>query len=311
MWSPWGPYMVKPCDIDTEEDHVDTSVAQPTQPTQNVVKRKPAKNPMQKLKTWGGYATYATLVAGVQMGESDSDPMPRASDDSKDTDSQCDKAPSSTGCDTQETRRDSIESESFPFDPFGMMSESPFPESLLQQPPAQVTGKKRRPARKKKASTQKCSVPANAGTNCDTPQAQNMDAGVADAAVDMDTVTTLVVRNLPRSLTQQELVQAMEESGYGGTWDFCYLPYKFQARSNFGFAFVNFTSPEMAQKFMQGWHQTRPFSFGRVRKPVNVAAAAVQGRQANEQKAQWLMGQVKNPAYQPVLLDNHCEGLVD
>ena len=132
-----------------------------------------------------------------------------------------------------------------------------------------------------------------------------MKAMDLDGAIDkwsMGNITTLVIRNLPRSLTQQELAQAMAESGYAGTWDFFYLPYQFQVRRNSGFAFVNFTSADLAQKFMQGWHQTRPFTFGRVRKPVNVSAAEVQGREANRKKALTIIGQVKNPAYQPVLL---------
>lgn len=188
------------------------------------------------------------------------------------------------------------------------------PPVMLAGAAAEVTSeKKRRPRRKKTAPIQQ-SLPTSSMTSHGTqptlqPSAPDLQYDLntvdLDAAIDtqcMENITTLVIRNLPRSLTQQELVQAMEESGYAGTWDFCYLPYKFQVRRNFGFAFVNFASADLAQKFMQGWHQTRPFTFGRVRKPVNVAAAAVQGREANEQKAHSLMGQVKNPAYQPVLL---------
>merc|ERR1719444_616278 len=122
-----------------------------------------------------------------------------------------------------------------------------------------------------------------------------MDLNAAIGMPSLKNITTLVIRNLPRSLTQEELVQAMSESGYAGTWDFCYLPCKFQERRNLGFAFVNFTSADLAQKLMQGWHQTRPFTFGHVRKSINVTAAAVQGREANQQKAQSLLRQVKNP----------------
>merc|ERR1719215_1113668 len=84
------------------------------------------------------------------------------------------------------------------------------------------------------------------------PGATAMDLNAAIGMPSLKNITTLVIRNLPRSLTQEELVQAMSESGYAGTWDFCYLPCKFQERRNLGFAFVNFTSADLAQKFMQG-----------------------------------------------------------
>merc|ERR1719491_2407678 len=187
------------------------------------------------------------------------------------------------------------------------------PQMLVGHVAEVISEKKHGPRHKKTASSQQaaltspssCGKPLlpQSGVPATPPDMKAMDL---DGAIDkwsMGNITTLVIRNLPRSSTQQELAQAMAESGYAGTWDFLYLPLLIlQVRRNLGFAFVNFTSADLAQKFLQGWHQTRPFTFGRVRRPVNVAAAEVQGREANRKKALTLIGQVKNPAYQPVLL---------
>jgi len=118
-------------------------------------------------------------------------------------------------------------------------------------------------------------------------------------------VTTLMIRNLPYSLTQQELLQAVDDGGYSGQCDFLYLPHKFKEHKNLGFAFVNFKDVEVASKFSAEWHHTYRFKMGSMHKPLNISAAAVQGRAANEKAANsHKMGRVKNNFFRPVMVES-------
>jgi len=113
-------------------------------------------------------------------------------------------------------------------------------------------------------------------------------------------ITTLMIRNLPHSLTQPELLDEVDSCGYAGFYDFCYLPHKFAKHKNLGFAFLNFVSTDVAATFRQQWHLSRRFAT-----TLNVSAAAVQGRKANEEKAaSQKMSRVRNPCYKPMVFEN-------
>jgi len=58
--------------------------------------------------------------------------------------------------------------------------------------------------------------------------------------------TTLMIRNLPSCLTQTGFVQHFIDAGYRGLFDFVYMPMNFRAQGNFGYAFVNFISHDIA-----------------------------------------------------------------
>lgn len=117
-------------------------------------------------------------------------------------------------------------------------------------------------------------------------------------------ITTLMLRNLPHSLTQAELLEEVDKNGYDGLYDFCYLPHKFAKHKNLGFAFLNFISTEDAAKFRREWHLSRRFGTA-----LNVSAAAVQGREQNEKKAaSQKMSRVRNPNYRPTVFTSQGRG---
>jgi hypothetical protein len=128
-----------------------------------------------------------------------------------------------------------------------------------------------------------------------------------NAALDSkETVTSMMVRNLPYNLTQQKLIDALDATGFTGLFDFCYLPHKFSDHRNVGYAFVNFVTPEAAKEFQRTWHNDRGnvFNASDMRKALNVTEAVLQGRQANMQKAKSKkMGRVKNASFRPVLFN--------
>jgi hypothetical protein len=66
-----------------------------------------------------------------------------------------------------------------------------------------------------------------------------------------ESYTTVMVRNLVSSLQQRAFLQQLNALGYKGRYDFLYMPMNFRDQgNNFGYAFVNFLSPQLARQFM-------------------------------------------------------------
>lgn len=115
-------------------------------------------------------------------------------------------------------------------------------------------------------------------------------------------VTTLQIRNLPRKLSQKELVDAIHASGFEGRMDFCYVPRDFSSVENHGHAFANFVSPEAAAEFKVTWHRQKRLT-SQHQQAINISVATLQGLDANLKK--WdnpRMKRVRNPVYWPFLL---------
>jgi len=53
---------------------------------------------------------------------------------------------------------------------------------------------------------------------------------------------TLMLRNIPCRVNQEELVRIVEEMGLGGRYDYLYVPLSHRPRANIGYAFVNLIS---------------------------------------------------------------------
>lgn len=66
------------------------------------------------------------------------------------------------------------------------------------------------------------------------------------------TNTTIMLRNVPKSLTRTMLLAELESQGFAGKFDFVYLPVDLeetaQCRQNFGHAFVNFVCHDDAAR---------------------------------------------------------------
>jgi len=71
---------------------------------------------------------------------------------------------------------------------------------------------------------------------------------VARGPAGQEPKTTVAIRSIPPHLTRDQLVQYLDALGFAGRYDFLYLPIDFAKRQNFGYAFVNLTSPEQAQR---------------------------------------------------------------
>lgn len=61
--------------------------------------------------------------------------------------------------------------------------------------------------------------------------------------------TTAMLRNLSTSCSLQSLIDLLDQNGFKSTYDFIYVPMKMLSDMSFGYAFVNFVSPEEARSF--------------------------------------------------------------
>mmetsp|Transcript_72274 Transcript_72274/g.127740 ORF Transcript_72274/g.127740 Transcript_72274/m.127740 type:complete len:366 (+) Transcript_72274:96-1193(+) len=94
--------------------------------------------------------------------------------------------------------------------------------------------------------------------------------------------TTMMIRNIPNRYTQRDLMKEMEGLGFGGTYDFFYLPVDKGTLCNVGYAFVNFVDPSHAQRSMEVF---KDYVFLKYRKAKGkiaaVSVAHLQGLEAN------------------------------
>jgi len=100
----------------------------------------------------------------------------------------------------------------------------------------------------------------------------NSDQNVA--IDDLDSITTLMVKNIPSRCTQDELVALLEDLGFIDRVEFLYLPTKSQ--QNLGYAFVGLLSPDFAAEFCKKMTGTQ-FKNRKSRKTITVLPARIQG----------------------------------
>lgn len=63
--------------------------------------------------------------------------------------------------------------------------------------------------------------------------------------------TTLMVRKLPKSFSRDQLLALMDKEGFQATYQLVYLPIDFATRTGLGYAFVDFTTPQNASRFVE------------------------------------------------------------
>jgi len=143
-----------------------------------------------------------------------------------------------------------------------------------------------------------CSASSNAASSSSAvPQKARPKAAATAQNQDQSTITTLMLRNLPKMLIQQQLLDELNCTGFAGCYDFCYMPCDFEARENQGIAFVNFTSSFRAAELRRAWHRRR--CFGADMAAISVVPAAVQGLEANLRAFGARLKRVRNPRFRP------------
>jgi len=137
------------------------------------------------------------------------------------------------------------------------------------------------------------------------PKPENLGASARQGHVSKGPITTMMLRNIPNKYAQSTLMEEIDEMGFGGTYDFFYLPMDVHNRSNVGYAFINFTTPDDAHHFHCLFKEHR-FRTHQSRKISSVSAAHVQGLDANlrhfENRA---VTHARNDQYRPVVLQGN------
>lgn len=67
----------------------------------------------------------------------------------------------------------------------------------------------------------------------------------------VDPITTMMIQNFPCHYTPRDFMMDLEDSGFGGAYDFLCMPMDDALAANVGYAIVNFVCPMVAQKFME------------------------------------------------------------
>merc|ERR1712048_1180897 len=61
--------------------------------------------------------------------------------------------------------------------------------------------------------------------------------------------TSLMLRNIPTEYTRADFLELIDQQGFKGLYDFVYVPFKSNKELNQGYAFINITTEENAERF--------------------------------------------------------------
>jgi len=108
-----------------------------------------------------------------------------------------------------------------------------------------------------------------------------MDPGVQAGFWDLSNteLTTLMLRNIPNGVKEEELLEFLTARGFEGAYDLIYMPRDKRSGCNRGYAFINFESNTMFMLAMSALEQCQ-FGSRASNKVTTACVAAVQGRDA-------------------------------
>ncbi|KAL5129929.1 Protein terminal ear1 [Glycine soja] len=142
-----------------------------------------------------------------------------------------------------------------------------------------------------------------------------------------DGETTVMIRNIPSKYTRELLVDFLEdhclkvnrgdkeaafkgkdEEPIGLAFDFVYLPIDFKTRMNKGYAFVNFTQPQAARKFLKTASNLKweLFQSNKIR---DVVSARLQGKEQLEEHFATMNFPYESEDVLPVSFSPPCDGV--
>lgn len=137
-------------------------------------------------------------------------------------------------------------------------------QALCQQAMSQQASVVLRPGeilRQQRSAKQADSDTYSSGMASSTMAASDADSVVSISSGDEDhearsgkPKTTMMLRNIPNSFTRAMLADKLDKAGFRGSYDFVYLPIDHSTNIGFGYAFVNFTSPNGARLFKNTFH---------------------------------------------------------
>jgi RNA recognition motif-containing protein len=124
-------------------------------------------------------------------------------------------------------------------------------------------------------------------------------------------VTTYMIRNIPTRFTSLSFVRLLEDFGFGGTFNFFYLPMDFRSGKNMGYAFINFLDPDVGLKFVERFHARRlPVTTSK--KVMEISPSRRQGLLDNISlfRTSDLLNSVSLPHYKPLIATPDTGGVL-
>jgi len=112
---------------------------------------------------------------------------------------------------------------------------------------------------------------------------------------------TLMMRNVPKKLTQHALLEEINSRGFAGTYDFVYLPMDQDSNINRGYSFINFVDPAYAAAF-KALYEGRQLSQYSSRKVIAILPAVLQGFEANRAHFSTARVSREDPGARPLFL---------
>eukprot|EP00429_Kryptoperidinium_foliaceum_P049566 CAMPEP_0176121464 /NCGR_PEP_ID=MMETSP0120_2-20121206/61140_1 /TAXON_ID=160619 /ORGANISM="Kryptoperidinium foliaceum, Strain CCMP 1326" /LENGTH=124 /DNA_ID=CAMNT_0017456013 /DNA_START=18 /DNA_END=389 /DNA_ORIENTATION=- len=85
----------------------------------------------------------------------------------------------------------------------------------------------------------------------------------------------MMLRNIACSFTPARVKEVLEDAGFAGSFSFVYVPSVHTGRSNLGYAFVCFRTPEMAEECRRRFHG-KVFGLANTKKICEVQEASVE-----------------------------------
>jgi hypothetical protein len=124
-----------------------------------------------------------------------------------------------------------------------------------------------------------------------------------------DDATTVMLRNIPNRYTAEELLSEVIDEGFNSSFDFFYLPADFGTKRNRGYAFINFTAPDLARGFAQIFANRKLTRYS-TQKTLDAVPAVTQGfdeNVLNYTRKEAKSKRVHNPWFRPIIFRPICE----
>jgi len=121
-----------------------------------------------------------------------------------------------------------------------------------------------------------------------------------------DSRTTVMLRNLPNNYTRAMFVELLETLGFGGVYNFLYLPIDFKTQAALGYAFVDLAHPSVVQHFWNVFHGFSNWSMPSRKKCFVTWCEPSQGLQtlAERYRNSPVMHESVPDEYKPMLLEH-------
>ena len=129
-------------------------------------------------------------------------------------------------------------------------------------------------------ATQKTLAPAIAMPWCTQDQTCAKKNRLNAATVKANKVTTLMIHNLPTTLSQEDVRDQLDNDGFGKLFDFLYVPFNLKTMSICGYAFINLVSSDAAALLVSMWDNASSLCDRPTDKSMFFSAAAVQGQES-------------------------------